>query len=91
MSNSSKSPFEVRLEVLKMAKEMFDQSYTEATNMAWQMVEKSAEYQNKTMAEMQEYLATIKPQMYTPADVVAKANELYQFIVNTSTTPGKKD
>jgi len=86
MSNS-KNPFEVRLEVLKMAKEMYDQSYNEATQMAWSMVEKSAEYQNKTMAEMQAYLETIRPKMYSPADVIAKANELYEFITNT----GKKD
>lgn len=86
MSNS-KNPFEVRLEVLKMAKEMYDQAYNEATQMAWSMVEKSAGYQNKTMAEMQAYLETIKPKMYSPADVIAKANELYEFITNT----GKKD
>lgn len=85
MSETNKNPFEVRLEVLKMAKEMMDQAYNESTQMAWSMVEKSAEYQNKTMNEMQSYFETLKPKMYTPQDIVAKANELYSFITNTAT------
>ena len=88
--STSKNPFEVRLEVLKMAQDMVNQSYNESTQMAWSMIEKTAEYQNKSMADMQTYFETLKPKMYSPADVVAKANELYEFIVNTS-TPGKKD
>ena len=85
MSNTSKNPFEVRLEVLKMAQDMMNQNYNEATQMAWSMIEKTANYQNKSMVEMQEYLESIKPKMYSPADVVAKANELYAFIIDTGT------
>ena len=77
---SSKNPFEVRLEVLKMAQDMMNQSYSESTQMAWSMIEKTAEYQNKSMEEMQKYFESIKPDMYTPDDVVKKANELYEFI-----------
>ena len=91
MSNTStsKNPFEVRLEVLKMAQEMVNQSYNENTQLAWSMVEKVSEYQHKTMSEMQEYLNTLKPAMYTPEEVVKKANELYAFIIDT--TKAKKD
>lgn len=87
---SNKNPFEVRLEVLKMAQEMVDKAYQESTQLAWSMVEKAAEYQNKSMAEMQTYFETLKPKMYSPQDIVAKANELYEFVTNTA-TGGKKD
>lgn len=87
---SNKNPFEVRLEVLKMAQEMADKAYQESTQLAWNMVEKAAEYQNKTMAEMQTYFETLKPKMYSPQDIVEKANELYRFIT-TNDVKGKKD
>jgi hypothetical protein len=77
---SNKNPFEVRLEVLKMAKDMLDQAYNESTQLAWSMVEKSAEYQNKSMSEMQTYLETLKPKMYSPQDIITKAGELYEFV-----------
>ena len=90
---SNKNPFEIRLEVLKMAQEMLMQTYQDAQAIAWSMVEKTAEYQNKTiadMADMQEYYENIKPHMFTPDEVIDKANKLYEFIVSKEPTKSKQ-
>ena len=79
----SKNGFEIRLEVLKMAKEMMDQSYKDASNAWWSMVNSYADAANKTTEEFlkqTEELMKNKPQMYTPADIMAKAQELYSFV-----------
>lgn len=80
---TNKNGFEIRLEVLKMAKEMVDQSWNDASNAWWSMVNSYAESTNKTVEEFlkqSEELAKSKPVMYTPADIMAKAQELYSFV-----------
>jgi len=79
MSNS-KNPFEIRLEVLKMAQEMVSNQWQDSQNLAWDMVNQIAEYQGKTITDLKDYYDALKPVMYTPQDVVSKANELYEFV-----------
>ncbi len=73
----NKNPYEVRLEVLKMAKEMLDKQY--------EVNFKTATESNKFMKEAgQPYIDQIDeyiPDMYKPENVMDMANELYQFIV----------
>lgn len=76
----NKNGFEIRLEVLKMAKEMMDQQYTEASNAYWSACSALAENWNKSAAELIEQTQSMKPAMYTPADIMAKAQELYGFV-----------
>jgi len=77
---SIKNPFEVRLEILKMAQEMLRESYNETASMSWEMISKVAEYQHKPIQELKDYFEALKPVMYTPADVLKKASELYEFV-----------
>ena len=42
----SKNPYEIRFDLLNMAKDMLDRQYEQASNMAWSAFEKAAE-QNK--------------------------------------------
>lgn len=80
---TTKNPFEIRLEVLKMAKEMMDNNYHDAMNAWWNMANSYAEAANKTTADFlkqsQEMMSS-KPQMYTPAQIMEKAQELYSFV-----------
>jgi len=76
----SKNPFEIRLELLKMAKEMMDQSMDMTNNAYWAMVNTYSEQHNKTVEEVMKATEHLKAQMYTPADIMEKANELYNFI-----------
>lgn len=77
---SNKNGFEIRLEVLKMAKEMMDQQYSEASNAYWSACSNLAETWNKSAAELIEQTQSMKPVMYTPTDIMNKAQELYSFV-----------
>lgn len=79
MSNS-KNPFEIRLEILKMAQDMLNTSYQESVNLAWTAMEKTVEFQNNTIEDTRKYWESIKPEMYTPEQILEKANELYAFV-----------
>lgn len=77
---TNKNGFEIRLEVLKMAKEMMDQQYNETSNAYWTAINKLAETWNTSAAELIEQTKEMKPVMYTPADIMNKAQELYGFV-----------
>lgn len=77
---TSKNGFEIRLEVLKMAKEMMDQSWNESSNAYWSAINILAENWNKSAAELIEQTQSMKPAMYTPEDIMQKAQELYGFV-----------
>jgi hypothetical protein len=80
---TNKNGFEIRLEVLKMAKEMMDLQYHDASNAWWSMVNSYAEAANKSSADFlkqSEELMKAKPVMYTPDEIMKKAQELYSFV-----------
>lgn len=76
----NKNGFEIRLEVLKMAKEMMDQQYNDASSAYFNACSTLAERWNKTAAELIEKTQSMKPVMYTPTDIMTKAQELYSFV-----------
>jgi hypothetical protein len=73
---SNKSPFELRFDVLKMAKELMDQQYDIAQQQYWTMVENARE-QSK---DVQEVFEKYTPKMYQPSEIMSKAEELYKFV-----------
>jgi hypothetical protein len=77
---TNKNGFEIRLEVLKMAKEMLDQQHAEASNIYWTSVNTLAETWNKSVTELLEQTKTMQPTMYSPEDIMKKAQELYGFV-----------
>jgi hypoxanthine phosphoribosyltransferase len=80
---TSKNPFEIRLEVMKMAKEMMDVHYSDSMNAWWTLVNSYAENHNKAVHEIlkeSEELMKTKPAMYTPKEIMEKAQELYGFV-----------
>ena len=74
---TNKNPFELRFDVLKMAKEMMDQQYDIAQNQFYQMIDNAKE-QNQDIAEVFEKYT---PKMYQPKEIMEKADELYKFIM----------
>lgn len=78
---TSKNGFEIRLEVLRMAKEMMDQQYNDASNAYWTAVNGLAASWNKSASELIEQTSSMKPVMYSPEDIMKKAQELYGFVV----------
>ena len=74
--SGSKNPFEIRLEILKMAKEMMDRQYDEQVGLAHDVMEHFKE-QGKTATE---FLNEYTPKMYQPHEIMEKATELYSFV-----------
>ena len=73
---SNKNPYEIRLETLKMAKEMLDQAYHTQMDLTYQTLEQWKE----AGKDAQKFLSEYTPKMYQPEEVVSKAQELYKFI-----------
>lgn len=77
---TNKNGFEIRLEVLKMAKEMLDKQYDQASNDYWNTINTMAETWNKSASEFVNHAQSLKPQMYNPTEIMLKAQELYGFV-----------
>ena len=69
----SKNPFEIRAEMLTLAKDYMDQQY----QMNKEFAEKMFEAGKTTMEEMQK-----STQMYSMDDLMEKAKEMYTFVSN---------
>lgn len=88
---SNKNPYEIRLELLKMAKELCDQQYNDLSNAYWSVVNNYCEQFDKTLPEVLESITQYKVPMYTPQDIMKKASELYTFVERTNSTSKEKN
>jgi hypothetical protein len=68
---NNKNPFEIRAEMLQLAKEYMDQQY----HMNIQFAEKMMDQGKKTAEELQEMY-----KMYSMEDLMEKAKEMYSFV-----------
>lgn len=66
------NPYEVRLEVLKMARELLERQFDTEQSFLWELMSKD----ELTLDSLREEM----PQMPTPEQIKAKANELYEFV-----------
>ncbi len=73
---SNKSPFELRVDVLKMAKDLMDQQYEIANQQYWTMVNQA----EKNSQDVKEIFEKYTPKMYQPQEIMSKAEELYKFV-----------
>ena len=70
---SSKNPFEIRADMLKLAKDYMDAQHQLNIQLANDMFEQG----KKTYEEVQEAY-----KMYSTEDLMAKAKEMYTFVSN---------
>lgn len=70
---SNKNPFEIRAEMLQLAKDYMDQQY----HMNVQFAERMLEQNKKTVEELQDMY-----KMYSVEDLMSKAKEMYNFVSN---------
>lgn len=73
---SNKNPFEIRLETLKMAKEMMDQQVDMQQQLMYQMLDEAKDAGKSVKDVMDKYT----PDMYNPSKVIEKAQEFYEYI-----------
>ena len=72
----SKTPYELRFDILTMAKEMLDRQYEQASTMAWEAFTRAAEVNKELYKDVDKYL----PKMFTPEEIINQAEKLQSFI-----------
>ena len=72
----SKNPYEIRFDLLTMAKDMLDRQYEQASTMAWETMTKAMENNAFIYKDIEKYV----PKMFTPEEVIAQAEKLQSFI-----------
>lgn len=73
---SNKNPFELRTEILSMAKDYMDQQYQMNMEFARKAFDEAVATQKVTMDSWKTYV----PEMYTIEEMMKKAQELYGFV-----------
>lgn len=74
---SNKNPFEIRSEVLSMAKEYMDQQYQMNVEFARRIFDEAVEAKTVALDSWKSYV----PEMYSVEDLMKKAQELYGFVL----------
>jgi hypothetical protein len=77
----SKTPYEIRLELLQMAKDHLDKSQAAQIEFAKDAFYKAAELGQITIAQANEQIRAMIPAPYAMDEMVKKASELYAFIM----------
>jgi len=77
---SNMTPFEIRLELLKLAKDMLEQDYQakrEVVHNNWQVASENARIQGQQLPTQPEF-----PPFPSESDIIAKAQALNGFVSN---------
>jgi hypothetical protein len=80
----NKNPYEVRLDILKMAQEMLDREKQIEENTFYAKLE-TLRASNSSVDVINSFIDANKPKMYDPSDVVARSSALYAFVNNSTT------
>ena len=80
---NNKNPFEVRLDILKMAQEMLDREMSLKEQKFNQQVET---LRSTNIGGVNNFVEKNAPTMYTPEEVITRASALYNFV---SSSPRK--
>jgi len=80
---ANKTPFEVRLDVLKMAQEMLDRETDIKQNTFIAKLETLRNDPKASANSINTFIDTHSPKMYEPSEVVARSSTLYAFVNDT--------
>lgn len=87
---TNKNPYEIRLDVMKMAQDMLEKEYSARLQKFQTTVDVMREdmIQNRHYQgnNLQEFIEKNSPNPYTTEQVVSKANELYSFVSASTRT-----
>lgn len=85
----SKTPFEVRLDVMKMAQDMLEQNYNKK-NQEYQDRLQILRSSNATPKTIEEYINKQSPKMYSADELITTAQSLISFVNDNTTTRRKQ-
>lgn len=80
----NKNPYEVRLDILKMAQEMLNNEKRIEENTFFAKLE-TLRASNTSVDVINKFIDDNKPKMYDPSEVVARSSALYAFVNNSTT------
>jgi len=72
----AKNPYEIRFDLLSMAKDLLDRQYEQSSTMAWEAMTKAMETNRDLYKDVEKYV----PKMFTPEEIIAQAEKLQSFI-----------
>ena len=78
MTHTKSNPYQIRTDVLSMAKQMLDKAYDTQLEVAKTMMEQSKNNTELAMDAWKKYI----PKMYTPEELKKQAETLYEFVSN---------
>jgi len=70
------NPYQIRTDILAMAKEMLDKQYDNQMNMAYYAMDMFKENADEALEAYQKYV----PKAVTPEEIKAQAEKLYEFV-----------
>ena len=74
--NIMSNPYQIRTDILAMAKEMLDKQYDNQMNMAYYAMDMYKENAQEALEAYQKYV----PKAITPDEIKAQAEKLYEFV-----------
>ncbi len=72
----SKNAYEIRLDTLRMAKEMADTQFCLEQDIMYRMIDQAQEKRT----DIEEAIKDHAPMMYQPVDLIETANKLYAYV-----------
>lgn len=72
------NPYQIRYDVLNMAKEMLDKQYDMQMQVAYKAMEMYKENAEQAMDAYQKYI----PKAITPEEIKTQADKLYEFVTD---------
>ncbi len=72
------NPYQIRYDVLNMAKEMLDKQYDMQTELAYKAMAMYKDNAEQAMEAYQKYI----PKAITPEEIKAQADKLYEFVTD---------
>jgi hypothetical protein len=78
MTHTKSNPYQIRTDVLSMAKQMLDKAYDTQLEVAKTIMEQSKSNTDLALEAWERYI----PKMYTPEEVKAQAEKLYEFVTD---------
>ena len=74
--SQAKNPYQIRTDVLAMAKEMLDRQYETNMSLAHQAMDLYKDNADQALASWEKYV----PKMYSPEELKEQAEKLYSFV-----------
>lgn len=72
------NPYQIRYDILQMAKEMLDRQYETNMQMAYHAMDIAKENNEAVLDAWSKYV----PKMYTPDEIKEQADKLYTFVTD---------